>query len=305
MENDICAALDFGSNTVTLAVYRIENRDMQLLLKEKALLGILRYIHGGVLSAEGMARSADAIANLQHAASSLTDCVYCFATASLRGVSNAQEAVRYIKRNTGVDVELLSGEQEAYYDYVGLKHCLPHIRDAVALDIGGGSTEIIHIRAGRLEHSVSLPTGSLKLILDFSDGRSPTAEERGRIAAYLQCKMEQVAWLPEAACDLMCTIGGTARAAARVHKALFNRQEDTKPYSYPIADLDRVLLCLTDESCFPQLEKLIPGRMQTIVPGILAIQAMSAVTGARTAAVSKYGVREGYLLDKKLSGKTS
>jgi exopolyphosphatase/guanosine-5'-triphosphate,3'-diphosphate pyrophosphatase len=303
MKDGTCAALDFGSNTVTLAVYRMGYRDMQPLFKEKAALGVLRYIQDGVISDEGIRRAADAIAELKSAASALTDRVYCFATASLRGVTNAQDAVEFIRRKTGVHIELLSGEQEAYYDYVGLVHHLPHIRDAVALDIGGGSMEIVHIHAGRLKHSVSLPTGSLKLTLEFSGGRFPSAEERSRIEASLKSMLEQVAWLPEAASDRLYTIGGTARAVARLHKAIFNRQVDVKPYSYLLSDLNPMLLYLEDESHFQQLRQLIPDRMQTIVPGIIAMQAVSNEVGARAAVVSKYGVREGYLLDKKLSGK--
>jgi exopolyphosphatase/pppGpp-phosphohydrolase len=75
-----------------------------------------------------------------------------------------------------------------------------------------------------------------------------------------------------------------------------------KPYSYLLFDLNPMLLYLEDEHHFQQLEQLIPGRMLTIVPGIMAIQAVSNQVGARTAVISKYGVREGYLLDKKLSG---
>lgn len=90
---------------------------------------------------------------------------------------------------------------------------------------------------------------------------------------------------------------------ARLHKAIFNRQVDVKPYSYLLSDLNPMLLYLEDESHFQQLRQLIPDRMQTIVPGIIAMQAVSNEVGARAAVVSKYGVREGYLLDKKLSGK--
>jgi len=302
MKDETSAVIDFGSNTVTLAVYRMGFHGFRPLHKQKAGLGILRYIQNGILSEEGIILSAKTISELKRAAEPMTNRIFCFATASLRGVLNADEVIKRIRQDTGIDVELLSGELEAYCDYIGLTHHLPHIRNAAALDIGGGSMEIIHIRSGRLSQSVSLPTGSLKLSLEFCDGHIPRGEECGFIETSVQRLLDGVEWLSDSGCDTLYTIGGTARAVSKLHKAIFSSSLNLRPYSYLVSDLGPLLLYLEDESHYQRLVQLIPDRMQTIVPGIIALKTVASRLGIRTAAVSKYGVREGYLLVKTLPG---
>jgi exopolyphosphatase/guanosine-5'-triphosphate,3'-diphosphate pyrophosphatase len=302
MKDDIYAVLDFGSNTVTLAVYRMGFHGFRPLHKQKASLGILRYIKDGVLSEEGVNLAAETIRELKQAAASMTDKIYCFATASLRGVSNSKEVIERIRHQAGIEVELLSGDQEAYCDYLGLTHNLPHIRNAAALDIGGGSMEIIYIRGGRLNHCISLPTGSLKLSLEFSEGHVPHTEECGDIEMNVQRLLDEVEWLSDAENETLYTIGGTARAVTKLHKAIFSSSMDSRPYSYLISDLGPLLLYLEDENHYQRLAQIVPERIQTIVPGIIALKTVAARLGAKTAVVSKYGVREGYLLDKTMAG---
>jgi exopolyphosphatase/guanosine-5'-triphosphate,3'-diphosphate pyrophosphatase len=254
-----------------------------------------------VLSDEGVGRASEVIAALRRRAMPMADRVHCFATASLRGVVNARQAAERIRRETGVEIRLLSGEEEAYYDYIGLIHNLTDLRDAVALDIGGGSMEIMRISDGQLTHCVSLPTGSLKLSLEFSGGRIPLAAERGHMDAGVRALLDGVDWLPGAGCDTLCTIGGTARAAAKLHKAVFARPV-SDPYVYRISDLDTLLLYLADDSHFSRLEQLIPGRVTTIVPGVIALHAVARAAGSSVAILSKYGVREGYLLGALAEG---
>ncbi len=302
MKDDIYAVMDFGSNTVTLAVYRMGYHDFRLILKQKSALGIIRYIKEGVLSEDGIKLAIETLAELKRAAQLLTNEVYCFATASLRGVSNAQNVLIQIKTELNIDVDMLSGEQEAYYDYLGLMHFLPGIRNAVALDIGGGSMEIIHIRSGRLYQCISLPTGSLKLSIEYAGGRFPAQQKTVQIEAGVNALLSQVDWLPNIMSDTIYTIGGTARAVSKLHKSIFAYSMDSKGYSYPVSDISPLLLYLEDENHYQRMQQIIPDRIQTIVPGMIALQAVARKAGARTAVVSKYGVREGYLLGRTLSG---
>jgi exopolyphosphatase/guanosine-5'-triphosphate,3'-diphosphate pyrophosphatase len=302
MKEDVCAVIDFGSNTVTLAVYRMDCHAFRLLLKQKAALGIIRYVEDGVLSQEGLHKALITLEELKRTAEALTQRIYCFATASLRGVRNAQDVINHIRSKAGIEVELISGEKEAYYDYLGLMQHLPRIRNAAALDIGGGSMEIIHIRNGRLHQCVSLPTGSLKLSIDYAEGRFPSAKESGEIETGIDNLLSSVVWLGEIPGDTIYTIGGTARAVTKLHKAIFSYSVTKKDYSYPVSDLNPLLLYLEDDKHYQRLEPVIPGRMQTIVPGIIALRSVAKKAGAKTVVLSKYGVREGYLLDKEILG---
>lgn len=301
MKDDIYAVMDFGSNTVSLAIYRMGNQDFRIISKQKAALGIIRYIKDGILNDDGIRLAVETLAELRRAAP-MAKQIFCFATASLRGVSNAQSVLATIKSETGVDVDLLSGDQESYYDYLGLMHCFPENRNAVALDIGGGSMEILHISNGLLHQSISLPTGSLKLSIEYVGGKFPSKQECTDIEEGVNNLLSQVEWLPHIMSDTIYTIGGTARAVSKLHKATFSYSVDAKGYSYPVSDLAPLLLYLENESHYQRMAQIIPERMQTIVPGMIALQSVARKANAKTAVVSKYGVREGYLLGKTMLG---
>jgi exopolyphosphatase/guanosine-5'-triphosphate,3'-diphosphate pyrophosphatase len=94
-------------------------------------------------------------------------------------------------------------------------------------------------------------------------------------------------------------VGGTARAVAKLHKEIFSHPGDAGDYIYPAQDMDELLDVLTDKDQHYQLVmKLLPDRLHTITPGFLALRAVVNRTGASRIALSRYGVREGYLIEK-------
>ena len=79
-----------------------------------------------------------------------------FATASLRGLSNASVVLDAVKRETGLTVSLISGETEALYSFLGARGSFP-VKAGISVDLGGGSTELLAFRKNTVLKSVSLP----------------------------------------------------------------------------------------------------------------------------------------------------
>lgn len=86
-----------------------------------------------------------------------------FATASLRNITNTDEAVREITKATGLAIDVVSGKEEATLDFIGATHDLDTSHDGLLVDIGGGSTELVSFEKGQILQAVSLPIGSLSL----------------------------------------------------------------------------------------------------------------------------------------------
>ena len=89
------------------------------------------------------------------------------ATAAVRSAENSLEFLERVKELTGVDIEVLSGSAEAYYDYVGVINSL-NVRDCVICDMGGGSFELAVVVDKEAVSYVSIPYGAVSLAEKFN-----------------------------------------------------------------------------------------------------------------------------------------
>ncbi len=82
------------------------------------------------------------------------------ATAAIRNAANSDEIVQWIAEETGLTLEILSGEQEGYAGFLGVVNTM-NVNDGIIIDIGGGSTEITLFRERQRLHTVSFPFGAV------------------------------------------------------------------------------------------------------------------------------------------------
>ena len=297
-DGGVYAAIDFGSNSINLVVYRMTGDSMSLLSGYKAMLGIIGYIRDGKLNEEGLRKAVEVIAEMRRRAQEMGAEVFCFATASLRGIINQREALEMIHTGAGVEADLVSWEREAYYDYLSVVR-LMNMKNTLAVDIGGGSIELIWIRGGSLHQSASIPTGSLKLCRDYVRGVRPEVTDMEHIEAAVNRYLDEIGWVGETGCEALCTVGGTARAVAKLHREIFSRAKEGEDYAYPAEDMDALFSVLADKDRhYDIIMKLFPDRIHTITPGFLALRAIARRAGVSRIDLSRYGVREGYLIEK-------
>ena len=116
------AIIDIGSNTIRLNVYQVEEDGaIHSIFQSKETAGLAGYVQeDGSMSREGLDRAADALLRFR----SILDALHIenravFATASLRNITNSEEAVFQLQERTGLMIRLLSGREEAILDYVG------------------------------------------------------------------------------------------------------------------------------------------------------------------------------------------
>ena len=142
------AVIDIGSNSIRLTLYETENRDFKILFREKIMAGLAGYVEDGKLSAEGIECACTGLLTFRGVLQTLDiEHVSVFATASLRNISNTEQALSLIRTATGYSVQVVSGEEEALLGYAGAMREL-HLTGGVFLDIGGASTEIVTFDKG-------------------------------------------------------------------------------------------------------------------------------------------------------------
>ena len=93
------------------------------------------------------------------------EAVAVVATSAVRDSENRQEFLSRVKRETGWDIEILTGEEEARRTMLGIRFGLAAtISDFLGVDIGGGSTECILARGGESPKVISLDLGVVRLL---------------------------------------------------------------------------------------------------------------------------------------------
>lgn len=187
--------IDVGSNSVRLLLCDGGNEKFVATTRLSAGLS-----ERGEISAESMRRTAEAVARFAARARERRCGVFVFGTEAVRKASNRADFLRLVKELSGLDVDILSGEEEALCGFLGVNG---DERISV-LDVGGASTELA-TGAGNLESALSVPVGTVRLFDLCGRDRKKLDEHISReISAY-----ETVARAPK-----LYGIGGTATTLA-------------------------------------------------------------------------------------------
>lgn len=289
------ALIDLGSNSIRLTVYDIHENTFTVLFKEKIMAGLAGYVEEGRLNDEGIQCAADALTCFQNIVSLLDiQNLNVFATASLRNITNTEEALTSIEKATSIHVDVITGEKEAQLGYIGVTHDICE-RNGIVVDIGGASTEIVHFKDNTIKHACSIQIGSLKLYKECVRNILPGKGSMKRIRSMIRNYFSDIE-LSEAQC-MICT-GGTARAALHLCQKMFHLPDCQRTFTFH--QLNELLQTFQDNTEITSefLLKFEPSRIHTIIPGMMILHYLMKQYDIKECTVSQYGVREGYLLEE-------
>ena len=290
-----CGIVDLGSNTIRLSIYQWEGRQFKLLMNKKEMAGLAGYIQDGVLTDKGIEVACQILAAFRHLLENLEiRKMHVFATASLRNIVNTQEALDAIFSATGLQVQVLSGSQEAELSFLGATVGGGAPATGLLVDIGGGSTELVAYDNGSITSECSLPVGSLSLYSRYVTGLFPTKEQRHAIRRQVEQQLES-AKTAGLCCAHLTGVGGTIRAAAKLCRA---RTGGEQGMEFEAAQLRRLYRELKkgDQDTLRQILRVVPERVHTILPGLMILNSVLKSYQVERVTVSTCGVREGYLL---------
>lgn len=284
-----CGLIDVGSNTVRAAVFEVEGRDYRLLADDKDFCSLIACVDDGVLSEEGVERLCRALTRLD-AFCRERGCerVDCFATASLRAVRNFDEVQAKVA-HTGVEMILLSGEEEALCDYAGLQST--GVRSGLGMDLGGGSGQLFRFRNGKLEAYASFPIGVMAMKRRCSANCLPGEENREAVRRFVQEQLASCPELRDGDTDTLYVMGGSVRAAALMRDEMFGFGGD----ELTLDELEQLFESLSSEKGRAVLQRIESNRLPTMGSGLIVLLAVLEYMGVRRLRVVHNGVREGYL----------
>lgn len=275
--------IDVGSNTIRLVVYTYQDNQLTTVLNTAEMACLAGYVEQGCLTAAGIEKACNSIQKLYDIAKKFPlEGFYAFATASLRNIQNTEEAVKKIQTETGISVEVISGEQEAIYDFNGVKQD-ERLTSGVVVDIGGGSTELVLYQKREMVSAQSLPFGSLSLSKRFVADIYPTKEERLLMKDFVTKQLSSIEKTP---CNQVCGIGGSILSLESLFEGPLDIQKILQ-----VADVLPEFLQKT-------IQEKAPERRHTILTGAVILDAVMDYFDVRELFTNTNGVKEGYLLQK-------
>lgn len=301
--------IDIGSNSVRLviAVLEKDKKHFKILDEVKASIRLGRDIDkDGNLDRSRVDNLIDALRGFKSLYSSIgVEKIIAVATAAIRGANNRDEVIGRIKSEVGIEVTVISGEQEAFYDYYGTINSTS-IEEGLFVDIGGCSTELIYVKDRNLVNSVSLPIGSLNItdMFGIEDSLSPKLESD--IQSYLAEVYDSVEWLKDAKEIPLVGIGGTFRTIAKVEKKKKNYPFDLT-HNYHMDRREVIEICeILKESNYKQRRKLkglSKDRSDIILGATLVVDSIFKYCNLTEVYISGSGIREGYIYEYILGDK--
>ena len=307
------AAMDIGSNTVHVTVARKgkADADLAILADESDLVRLGHDV--GAMGALGDARAERAIDALRQYTllAGMLGCetILCMATGGVRAASNGAEFLARARRETGLDIHMISGEQEGMLSYWGASSDGPELKgDRAVVDLGGSSLEIAAGHGSALRWRVSLPlgAGALRDRIGFSD--PPTLDELNQ--AYEAARDTLAPHTPPQPLEEVAVCGGTARAIATVGVRIFGDETDritvrdgklvevTGPQILTRFHLESVLATLTKQPAWKIASRfsMKPARARILAAGVISLLCAMESTGVSRMRVSGRGIREGAIL---------
>ena len=297
--------IDISSSSISLIAAETDGVSLQTVFSDRVNLAMLHYMEGKDLSARGIDKLAAAVSDMKEKCRNLSaDRVYLISTAALRAVENSDRVHEAILKRTGLPINPVSGETEAYCDFAANREFGAEPGTAL-VDIGGGSIEICDLAGEDRSNRVFLDFGIFRLHEKFVEKIQPSVKEADKIQKFLKKKFDKAEVPGKGFFDSVIAVGANCRALYELYGAFYKEDKSEervmtykkfkKLADHLIEGRDRSRLILESAP-----EKLYSA-------GIAAVVAKTLFKrfGAKEIRISSRGVKEGYLqliLENRLQG---
>ncbi|MBR4720960.1 MAG: hypothetical protein IK057_04285 [Clostridia bacterium] len=274
--------IDIGSNTIRLVTY-----DKGKSVSNYGMASeIISDTKNGILSEKGIEKLCEIIAELKKIKEN--EEIYAFGTYAIRVLRNRDNVVKRVFDESGIKIDVLSGKQEAEYDFYGLLGTISKKESGIGVDLGGGSAQILIFNSGKLTASMSRPIGCRRVKNRFSKGKKLQKAEIIKISEYIYKNLETQKGKKS---EKIYMMGGTAKSALKLYRFLTGENADI----IKVSEIESILKFL-DETDEKVIKKLFRSRYDNIAVGIVIMREIAEFFGAESIHIKKCGVRDGYVM---------
>ena len=288
------AIIDIGSNSIRLVVYQGPARLPSTLFNEKVLAGLGRSLAAtGKIEPDAFAMAMTALGRFAALAREMgVSELRTVATAAVRDAANGRELLD-AARTIGLDVELLSGEEEAMAAGMGVLSAIPDA-DGIVGDLGGGSLELVRVVAGTVTDRISLPLGVLRIGVIRARGKGALDRHVGQL-------LMEKGWKGRGEGLPFYLVGGSWRALARLDMHLTGYPLPVM-HQYPMtrAEVARLVRTLSHigKGKLKDIPNISAGRAPQLGDAATLLATLLRHLGSTETVTSAFGLREGLLFSR-------
>lgn len=307
--NKYIAAIDVGTNSFHLIVVQAKpDGNFEIIDREREVIRLGEGNVGDIknIIPEAMERAVQALKRFKGIADSHNAPLRAVATSAVRESLNKNELIKKVFDETGVEVEVISGYEEARLIYLGILKSVPVFdKKTLVIDIGGGSTEFLIGEKGKTHYSGSLKLGAVRLAQKFFSNYELTQDSIKQCRSWVHGELFNIAETAKRIGFELCVgSSGTIMATGFMIEALIkgrkaqnvilNNYEFTRDDFFVVRD--EVLDRKTEEKR-KKIQGLDDKRADIIPAGIIILDEIFKLFGLERMTISAYALREGIIID--------
>ena len=296
--------IDVGSNTVHLLIVDAHPGASPVPYhSQRSTLRLMRYLDAdGAIAEEGVLRIVAAVKESADTARAIgVDDLISTATSAIREATNGDEVLRRITRETGVELVVLSGEDEARITMLAVRRWLGWSAGEILLfDIGGGSFEIAQGADEYPDVQASLPLGAGRTTVGFLAEDPPQRSDISRLRAHARAELTQLRDELFADRPRPKRVVGTSKTIRSLARLVGGPSDpvtgDLAQLHYAgLREWEPTLRAMTG-STREHLPGITPERGYQILAGAVVLRTAMKVFDVQTMTISPWALREGIVL---------
>lgn len=235
--------IDLGSNSARMYMTEVREGTATILARRRVMTRLSEGMgEEKRLTEAAMARTLKTLSNFADELRQEGAVPFAVATAAVRQACNRADFLSRAERECGLRIHVLSGESEAFFDFCGVTASLPDCNDCLICDTGGGSSELILAKGGRICGKVSLPFGAMSLTNRYGAEILAAKDD-------ISAQLDRVSFLEEAVGLPLVGIGGSvcafgaldgAGTKIHAHAITAERCQELFDALYPLSPSERM-----------------------------------------------------------------
>ena len=307
MLNKYLAAIDIGTNSFHMIIVKIlEDDSFRIIDREREVIRLVSDTWGETNRIEEakVNRAVKALIRFKKIATFYNAEIRAVATSAVREADNKDYFIKKIFDETNIIIHAIKGSDEARLIYSGMSHALP-IRNQTALciDIGGGSTEFILAKKGKIIFAESAKIGAVRLskkfFPKFEIDKKTIAECRSHVKEVILSNKKLAG---KVSFDIAIGSSGTIESAAEMILSSQKRRElkSLNSFAYSKEELDLIAGDILKRKTMEERLKVkgLEQKRADIIPaGIIILQTIFEIFKIESLIISEYALREGIIFE--------
>jgi len=182
------AIVDLGTNTFHLLIADVEPKRYEVLYRQREAVKLgLKGINQNMITDDAQQRALKTLRSFKSAIDTMNVTkIFAYGTSALRNANNKSAVVASIKHETGLEINIIPGDEEARLIYLGVRSAIPlGIRKSLIIDIGGGSVEFIIGNESQIFWKESFEIGAQRLLETYHKHDPIKPDEINNLHIYL------------------------------------------------------------------------------------------------------------------------